>query len=91
MLTILLAMTAPTEMPDLHAAVARYQAMAAEAATTGDTSWMMNATVNVCSIAYRYTLTRGDGAAADIVASYNGPSADRLKLSCIVYFQEHVQ
>ena len=91
MLAILLAMTAQPEMPDLHAAVARYQAMASEAIATGDTSWMPNATVNVCSIAYRYTLTRGDGAAADVVASYNGPSADRLKLSCSVYFQEHVQ
>lgn len=73
-------------MPDLDAAIANYAALAVDADRGADPQWVSQAANNVCQIAYRYTMLADNRDAADRVIAYRGPRADRLRLTCSVYF-----
>ena len=91
MIALALALAAAGQMPDLERSIDTYKALVVEAQKTGDTSWLPMAATNVCRIAYRYTLLGDNGAATDAIVAYNGPNADRLKLTCSLYFQARAQ
>lgn len=85
---MLAAMSAPDPVADTRAAIATYRIVVEDAVRTGDATLVPAAAEAVCRVAYRFTREYNDGAAADTIIAYNGPNADRLKLTCSVFFRE---
>jgi hypothetical protein len=74
-------------IPDLDAALATYRLVVEDARRTGDAELVPVAADSVCRVAYRFTREYNDPAAADAIIAYDGPNADRLKLTCSVFFR----
>lgn len=87
MLIIFAALLAAGPIPDLDRALANYATLAAETDNGADARWSAIAADNVCRIALRHTVVEQTQDAADAIIAYQGPRADRLKLSCALYFR----